>query len=254
VSSSRVRSPEPRTRCSSSRREHVDAPGCSNVLNDNALCGDGRDWFGTFHGAKRSDWNGGTVNAVFVDCHVEQVRSGLQTDHGQATIRTRSLGGSRSSVGPSKPHLHTGREASTLGSGRAQNGLQASGNATFRPIGARPPRCNPKNTWFPHIRWLRLAVDTDKAHQEMVLLSVGGCGTVSGYGNVLSDPCRGGADHGVGTGTVRNGGSSNKGITSEVSNAVDVGLIRPAGPIEPHLERLPCAGRKRRPGSCMYLR
>ncbi len=55
-------------------------PGCSNVLNDNALCPDGRDWFGTFHGAKRSDWNGGTVNAVFVDSHVEKVRSGLQTD------------------------------------------------------------------------------------------------------------------------------------------------------------------------------
>jgi len=59
----------------------------------------------------------------------------------------------------------------------------------------------------------------------MVLLSVGGCGTVNGYGNVLSDACHGGTDHGVGVGTVRNGGSSNEGITSEVSNAVDVGLI-----------------------------
>lgn len=54
-------------------------PGCPNVLNDNALCPDGRDWFGTFHGAKRNDWNGGTTNAVFVDAHVEKVRSGLQT-------------------------------------------------------------------------------------------------------------------------------------------------------------------------------
>ncbi len=54
-------------------------PGAPNVLNDNALCPDGRDWFGTFHGAKRGDWNGGTVNAVFVDAHVEQVRSGLAT-------------------------------------------------------------------------------------------------------------------------------------------------------------------------------
>jgi len=54
-------------------------PGNSNVLNDNALCPDGRDWFGTFHGAKRGDWNGGTINAVFVDAHVESVRSGLQT-------------------------------------------------------------------------------------------------------------------------------------------------------------------------------
>ena len=53
-------------------------PGNANVLNDNALCGDGRDWFGTFHGAKRGDWNGGTINAVFVDAHVEWVKSGLQ--------------------------------------------------------------------------------------------------------------------------------------------------------------------------------
>jgi prepilin-type N-terminal cleavage/methylation domain-containing protein/prepilin-type processing-associated H-X9-DG protein len=53
-------------------------PGNSNVLNDNALCGDGRDWFGTFHGAKRGDWNGGTINAVFVDAHVEWVKSGCQ--------------------------------------------------------------------------------------------------------------------------------------------------------------------------------
>jgi len=54
-------------------------PGCTNVLNDNALCPDGRDWFGTFHGAKRGDWNGGTVNLVFVDAHVDSVKSALQT-------------------------------------------------------------------------------------------------------------------------------------------------------------------------------
>ncbi|UCD53499.1 MAG: prepilin-type N-terminal cleavage/methylation domain-containing protein [Phycisphaerales bacterium] len=59
-------------------------PGCSWVLNDNALCPDGRDWFGTFHGAKRSDWNGGTCNVVFVDAHVDKVRSGLQTIDNQA--------------------------------------------------------------------------------------------------------------------------------------------------------------------------
>ncbi len=53
-------------------------PGDEWVLNDNSLCGDGRDWFGTFHGAKSSDWNGGTVNAVFVDGHVDKVKSGLQ--------------------------------------------------------------------------------------------------------------------------------------------------------------------------------
>ena len=55
-------------------------PGVSFVLNDNALCANGGDWFGTFHGAKRSDWNGGTGNAAFVDGHVDKVKSALTTD------------------------------------------------------------------------------------------------------------------------------------------------------------------------------
>jgi prepilin-type N-terminal cleavage/methylation domain-containing protein len=52
-------------------------PGNANVLNDNALCADGRDWFGTFHGASSGDLNSGTVNAVFVDAHVGEVKSAL---------------------------------------------------------------------------------------------------------------------------------------------------------------------------------
>jgi prepilin-type N-terminal cleavage/methylation domain-containing protein/prepilin-type processing-associated H-X9-DG protein len=68
-------------------------PGCSWVLNDNALCPDGRDWFGTFHGAKRGDWNGGTVNLVFVDAHVESTKSGLQVGpDGQADRSTAEYG------------------------------------------------------------------------------------------------------------------------------------------------------------------
>ncbi len=55
-------------------------PGNSNVLNDNALCGDGRDWFGTFHGAESSNLNSGSVNAVFVDAHVSEVTSALKED------------------------------------------------------------------------------------------------------------------------------------------------------------------------------
>ena len=55
-------------------------PGCNWVLNDNALCPDGRDWFGTFHRAKREDLNGGTCNAVFVDASARKVRSGLGDD------------------------------------------------------------------------------------------------------------------------------------------------------------------------------
>jgi prepilin-type N-terminal cleavage/methylation domain-containing protein len=51
--------------------------GNTNVLNDNALCPDGRDWFGTFHSPMSGDLNKGTVNAVFVDAHVQEVRSGL---------------------------------------------------------------------------------------------------------------------------------------------------------------------------------
>ncbi len=52
-------------------------PGCTYVLNDNALCGDGRDWFGTFHSTASGDLNSGTINAVFVDSHVDEVRSAL---------------------------------------------------------------------------------------------------------------------------------------------------------------------------------
>jgi prepilin-type N-terminal cleavage/methylation domain-containing protein len=55
-------------------------PGCPNVLNDNALCGDNRDWFGTFHSTASGDLNSGTVNAVFVDAHVDEVRSALKED------------------------------------------------------------------------------------------------------------------------------------------------------------------------------
>jgi prepilin-type N-terminal cleavage/methylation domain-containing protein len=55
-------------------------PGCSYVLNDNALCGDGRDWFGTFHNMKSGQLNSGNVNAVFIDAHVEPVISALHED------------------------------------------------------------------------------------------------------------------------------------------------------------------------------
>ncbi len=55
-------------------------PGCRWVLNDNALCPDGRDWFGTFHGTSQTDLNAGTINAVFVDAHVQEVRSALKED------------------------------------------------------------------------------------------------------------------------------------------------------------------------------
>lgn len=52
-------------------------PGCGIVLNDNALCPDGRDWFGTFHSPMSGDLNTGTVNASFVDGSAREVRSGL---------------------------------------------------------------------------------------------------------------------------------------------------------------------------------
>ncbi|MFH1716466.1 MAG: prepilin-type N-terminal cleavage/methylation domain-containing protein [Planctomycetota bacterium] len=55
-------------------------PGCNWVLNDNALCPDGRDWFGTFHSTASGDLNSGTVNVVFVDAHVQEVRSALKKD------------------------------------------------------------------------------------------------------------------------------------------------------------------------------
>jgi prepilin-type N-terminal cleavage/methylation domain-containing protein/prepilin-type processing-associated H-X9-DG protein len=55
-------------------------PGCVWVLNDNALCGDGRDWFGTFHSTSGGNLNRGTCNVVFVDAHVDEVSSGLKED------------------------------------------------------------------------------------------------------------------------------------------------------------------------------
>jgi len=55
-------------------------PGNAIVLNDNALCPMGSDWFGTFHGSKGSGLNSGTTNAVFVDCHVSEVKSALDAD------------------------------------------------------------------------------------------------------------------------------------------------------------------------------
>ena len=55
-------------------------PGSSWVLNDTSLCPDGRDWFGTFHNAPRSDLNSGTVNAVFTDGHAQRVHSALKSN------------------------------------------------------------------------------------------------------------------------------------------------------------------------------
>jgi len=55
-------------------------PGCSWVLNDNALCPDGRDWFSTYHSTMSGDLNSGTANLVFVDAHVEEIRSALGKD------------------------------------------------------------------------------------------------------------------------------------------------------------------------------
>jgi prepilin-type N-terminal cleavage/methylation domain-containing protein len=61
-------------------------PGDAYVLNDNALCPDNTDWFGTYHGAKKGNWNGGTVNAVFVDAHVGSVKSGCQVSATNPTV------------------------------------------------------------------------------------------------------------------------------------------------------------------------
>lgn len=55
-------------------------PGCTWVLNDNALCPDGRDWFGTFHSAPSGNLNKGMTNVVFVDAHVEEVSSALKDE------------------------------------------------------------------------------------------------------------------------------------------------------------------------------
>lgn len=51
-----------------------------NVLNDNAVIPNGRDWLGTFHSTNAGNRNGGTSNVVFVDGHVDEVRSALKDD------------------------------------------------------------------------------------------------------------------------------------------------------------------------------
>jgi prepilin-type N-terminal cleavage/methylation domain-containing protein/prepilin-type processing-associated H-X9-DG protein len=54
--------------------------GDKSVLNDNALMPNFRDWFGTFHGTNANNRNGGTVNASFVDAHVQKVKSAFGED------------------------------------------------------------------------------------------------------------------------------------------------------------------------------
>jgi prepilin-type N-terminal cleavage/methylation domain-containing protein/prepilin-type processing-associated H-X9-DG protein len=54
--------------------------GDKSVLNDNALMPNMRDWYGTFHGTNANDPNGGTVNASFVDAHVQKVKSAFGED------------------------------------------------------------------------------------------------------------------------------------------------------------------------------
>jgi prepilin-type N-terminal cleavage/methylation domain-containing protein len=54
--------------------------GDDGVLNDNALIPNGRDWMGTFHRTHAGNPNGGTVNAVFVDSHIEKVKSAFGED------------------------------------------------------------------------------------------------------------------------------------------------------------------------------
>jgi prepilin-type N-terminal cleavage/methylation domain-containing protein/prepilin-type processing-associated H-X9-DG protein len=55
-------------------------PGCFYVLNDTCLWANGNDWFGTFHNTTHNDLNSGTANAVFVDGHVQAVRSALKSN------------------------------------------------------------------------------------------------------------------------------------------------------------------------------
>ncbi len=60
-------------------------PGCKFILNDNSMCGDGRDWYGTYHGVSANRKNQGTANAVFIDGHVQKVRSALGDDEHDTT-------------------------------------------------------------------------------------------------------------------------------------------------------------------------
>ena len=63
--------------------------GDDSVLNDNSLMTTGRDWFGTFHGTNKNDRDGGTVNAVFVDGHAQEVESAFKKPY---TVEMREFG------------------------------------------------------------------------------------------------------------------------------------------------------------------
>ena len=80
-------------------------PGNNNVLNDNALCGDDRDWFGTFHGAKSGELDSGTVNAIFVDAHVDKVKSAL-TPEGPSYTAEMEFGMFEKHAWPHKEPFH----------------------------------------------------------------------------------------------------------------------------------------------------
>ncbi len=75
----------PRARCSSSPRKTCGcdraAVMCLMTMPCAAMDATG---LGRSTARKSSDWNKGTVNAVFVDAHVDKVKSGLQTVNGQA--------------------------------------------------------------------------------------------------------------------------------------------------------------------------
>jgi prepilin-type N-terminal cleavage/methylation domain-containing protein/prepilin-type processing-associated H-X9-DG protein len=57
-----------------------DEGNLTEVLNDNALIPNGRDWFGTFHSTNLGKLNAGTCSAAFADGHVQEVRSALGED------------------------------------------------------------------------------------------------------------------------------------------------------------------------------
>jgi prepilin-type N-terminal cleavage/methylation domain-containing protein/prepilin-type processing-associated H-X9-DG protein len=80
-------------------------PGNANVLNDNALCGDGAtDWLGTFHGAKSSDWNGGVSNVVFLDGHVGSLKSACQVSTDKKTAVLNLDLGAETGFWPKRTH------------------------------------------------------------------------------------------------------------------------------------------------------
>ncbi len=67
--------------------------GDASTINDGAIMANGREWLGTFHSTMIDTPNNGAVNTVFIDGHVQKVRSAFSVgDQGPADSNEMEFG------------------------------------------------------------------------------------------------------------------------------------------------------------------